>query len=403
MTNPPLPRQHSSREAEKQHVRRLPETAWLAAKPFLAGTGLDVDRALTEIGIFASLVQCLPCGPGSLVLDLGAGPCWISDWLGRLRFRTCSLDLAEEMLRIGRARLAPGSWLVAGDMAMLPFADRTFDGALCYGALHHVPDWQLALREIQRVLRPGAVLALQEPGRGHHRQAESVSQTAEFGVLEQELPAARLARECRRAGFDRVLVRPVARPDVGRGLVLAPHACWRHAPRLFLRQRLRRVLMLGVERMLNPLTGLHVVVAAKGTPWADSRRPELMVARFVALQCPARTAAGAQTPFAAHIINTGLTRWQRQTDETGLGRVQLGVSLLDAAGRLQRLDFARFPLPHDVLPGQSVAIEGLLPPLRAPGSVRLQFDLVAEGIHWFAARGSRPRQVPLTVASTGSP
>jgi len=390
-------RRGASRKAEKEHVQRLPETEWLAAKPFLAGTGLDVDRALLEIEIFTSLVQCLPCGPGSLILDLGAGPCWISEWLQLLRYRTCSLDLAEDMLRIGRRRLAPGSWLATGDVAALPFRDGAFDGALCCGALHHVPEWRWALREIHRVLRPGGVLVLQEPGRGHHRQAESISQMAQFGVLEQELPAGHLARACRQAGFDRALVRPVGRPDPTRMLVLPPYPFWRQAPRLFVRRRLRGGLVRGVERILNRLTGLHIVVAIRGRPWADSRRPELMVVRFVDLACPRAVRSGEPARFVARVMNTGLTRWQRQTDAAGLGRVQLGVSLLDGQGRLQQLDFARYPLPRDVEPGEGVEITGALPPLLHLGRVGLQFDLVAEGICWFGARGSRPRQVHVEV------
>lgn len=106
-----------AREAEKRHVEQLPDTQGLEARPFLAGSSMDVERAAREIGAFAAMVACLPCGPGDLVLDLGAGPCWISEWLQRLRYRTLSIDISEEMLRIGRRRLAPGSWLCAADMA----------------------------------------------------------------------------------------------------------------------------------------------------------------------------------------------------------------------------------------------------------------------------------------------
>lgn len=108
------------RAAERRHVKLMENTEGLPAKPFLGGTSLDVDRALTEIAIFSAMVNCLPGGPGSLVLDMGAGPCWVSEWLQRLRYRTLSLDLAEDMLAIGRSRLARGSWLCAGDMAALP-------------------------------------------------------------------------------------------------------------------------------------------------------------------------------------------------------------------------------------------------------------------------------------------
>jgi SAM-dependent methyltransferase len=178
------------RAAERRHVQLMENAEGLPARPFLGGTSLDVDRALSEIAIFSAMVRCLPSGPGSLVLDLGAGPCWVSEWLQRLRYRTLSLDLAEDMLAIGRRRLAPGSWLCAADMAALPVKARSVDAALCYGALHHVPEWVDILGEVHRVLKDGGVLVLQEPGRGHATQAHSVAQMEQFGVLEQDLPPA---------------------------------------------------------------------------------------------------------------------------------------------------------------------------------------------------------------------
>ena len=45
-----------SRAAEKEHVRKLQSTEWLAVKPFLAGTSYDVDHAAFEIMLFSALV-----------------------------------------------------------------------------------------------------------------------------------------------------------------------------------------------------------------------------------------------------------------------------------------------------------------------------------------------------------
>ena len=96
-------RQHAeSRSAEKRHLSLLEDVSGLAAKPFLAGTSLSVDRAACEIAVFAEMVNNITGGPGSLVLDLGAGTCWVSDWLQKLLYRTVSLDLSEDMLREGR-------------------------------------------------------------------------------------------------------------------------------------------------------------------------------------------------------------------------------------------------------------------------------------------------------------
>src|SRR5438067_377390 len=49
----------------------------------------------------------------------------------------------------------------------LPFADDTFDGVLCLNALHHLPSYAAALREIRRVLKPGGRAVFSEPGTAH--------------------------------------------------------------------------------------------------------------------------------------------------------------------------------------------------------------------------------------------
>ncbi len=385
------------RAAERRHVKLMENTEGLPAKPFLGGTSLDVDRALTEIAIFSAMVACLPCGPGSLVLDLGAGPCWVSEWLQRLRYRTLSLDLAEDMLAIGRRRLAPGSWLCAADMAALPLQAGSVDAALCYGALHHVPEWTAVLGEIHRVLRDGGVLVLQEPGRGHAAQAHSIAQMEQFGVLEQDLPPRRLARACLRAGFSRAAIRPVSQVAWGRSRILPPYTLWRAAPRVFLHKGLQRLKAAIAERLMNLASPMHVVVASKGTPWADSRRPETLLARYRQLDCPRSVRAGMPAAVRARVQNTGQTRWLAHTDASGVGQVRLGVSLLDAGGRLQQLDFARCSLPGSVEPGAEVWIDGEIPPIPAPGRYVLRFDLVAEGVSWFQDRGTIPRTVPIEV------
>jgi ubiquinone/menaquinone biosynthesis C-methylase UbiE len=385
------------RAAERRHVQLMESTEGLPARPFLGGTSLDVDRALTEIAVFSAMVRCLPRGPGSLVLDLGAGPCWVSDWLQRLRYRTLSLDLAEDMLTLGRRRLAPGSWVCAGDMAALPVQANAVDAVVCYGALHHVPEWTRALTEVHRVLKDGGVLVLQEPGRGHSAQTHSIAQMEQFGVLEQDLPPRQLARACLRAGFSQVAVRPVALLSGGRSRILPPYALWRAAPRVFLHKRLQRLWSTLTERLLNLVSPMHIVVAAKGTPWADSRRPETLLARFREVDCPTTLRVGIPTAFRVRVQNTGQTRWIAAAEPAGVGQVRLGLSLLETDGRLRQLDFGRSDLSRDVAPGEEIRIEGEIPPLPEAGRYVVRFDLVAEGVSWFGDRGTIPRAVPVVV------
>jgi len=86
----------------------------------------------------------------------------------RTRADVVGIDLTEAMLRQGQATLrADGAktiTLVAGRAEQLPFPDGTFDGLTFTYLLRYVADPAATLRELTRVLRPGAPIASLEFG-----------------------------------------------------------------------------------------------------------------------------------------------------------------------------------------------------------------------------------------------
>ncbi len=71
------------------------------------------------------------------------------------------IDYAESMLAgaINRFRGQPNIELQHADAASLPFPDASFDSANIANSVHCFPDVDGALRDIHRVLKPGAILA----------------------------------------------------------------------------------------------------------------------------------------------------------------------------------------------------------------------------------------------------
>lgn len=93
--------------------------------------------------------------PGGRVLEIGCGRgVGASIARGALGAGVVyGLDLDPKMLRSARRR-GTGR-LVQADAIALPLGDCTLDAVVDFGAIHLVPDWPKALREVRRVLKEG--------------------------------------------------------------------------------------------------------------------------------------------------------------------------------------------------------------------------------------------------------
>lgn len=89
------------------------------------------------------------------VLEVGCGTGLILRHLADVAARAVGVDLSPGMLSRARAR---GLEVHEGSATSLPFADASFDVAVSFKTLPHVPDLPQALAEMARVVRPGGVL-----------------------------------------------------------------------------------------------------------------------------------------------------------------------------------------------------------------------------------------------------
>ena len=96
------------------------------------------------------------------VLEVGVGTGQVALPLHSAGIPMTGIDLAVPMLDVLRAKsggVAPFP-LVLGDATTMPFAHSAFGGVVLRWVLHLIPEWQRAVAEIVRVLRPGAVVAV---------------------------------------------------------------------------------------------------------------------------------------------------------------------------------------------------------------------------------------------------
>ena len=104
-------------------------------------------------------------GPAQRVLDVGCATGWFEFLCdGRLSSVLDGIDIGEDALTHAR-RNAPHARYAAASVMALPFADGTFDGAVMFEVIEHVPPRTelAALREVRRVLKPGAWFLLSTP------------------------------------------------------------------------------------------------------------------------------------------------------------------------------------------------------------------------------------------------
>lgn len=97
----------------------------------------------------------LGCGTGASIIDM-------KRLFGR-RADVVGLDVVKLQIEIGNERLKKHG--VVGELVyysgeQMPFSNHRFDAIYCSDVFGHVPDVELFLEEIARVLKPGGVLAM---------------------------------------------------------------------------------------------------------------------------------------------------------------------------------------------------------------------------------------------------
>jgi ubiquinone/menaquinone biosynthesis C-methylase UbiE len=116
------------------------------------------NLAISEMSLRKdSKVLDVGCGTGFAVLQLAA---IVSEG------RACGIDISPKMIEQARMKvskeLSGRVEFCEGDSNKIPYSDGCFDNILCTNSFHHYPDPILALREMQRVLKPSGQIVIFE-------------------------------------------------------------------------------------------------------------------------------------------------------------------------------------------------------------------------------------------------
>jgi ubiquinone/menaquinone biosynthesis C-methylase UbiE len=98
---------------------------------------------------------------GTRLLEIGVGTGRIAIPIISAGYRYIGVDLSLKMMARLRERLPPSRdvALVCGDATRLPLHNASVDGAVAVHVFHLIAGWERAIAELQRVIRPGGVLA----------------------------------------------------------------------------------------------------------------------------------------------------------------------------------------------------------------------------------------------------
>jgi ubiquinone/menaquinone biosynthesis C-methylase UbiE len=147
---------HSAR-ASTDLVSRLYAEAMRDAHPAEVGAFSSCDW--TTLG---SMVSRLRLRPGQVLVDIGCGTGGVGLWLSRaLAVHLIGIDISATAITAAAARrphfLTPDQAAFrVGTLQASGLANGTADGLVCVDALGFAPDRAAALREIHRILTPGA-------------------------------------------------------------------------------------------------------------------------------------------------------------------------------------------------------------------------------------------------------
>lgn len=108
--------------------------------------------------------------PGMRVLDIGCGTGQSRQVYAAHASEYVGVDLAEGALARARVRFPSDRWQCA-DARNLPFESGTFDLVAFSGVLHHIAEFEDALRESLRVLAPGGSAFAFDPNLLHPAMA----------------------------------------------------------------------------------------------------------------------------------------------------------------------------------------------------------------------------------------
>ena len=172
---------------------------------------------------------------------------------------------------------------------------------------------------------------------------------------------------------------------------MAAWAAWSHRRVLLLGSLVTAGLLLalwGATLIWNPVARYRLVSETERL-WYQA-----------AYEAPSQLAvdAGERVLLPVTVTNTGVRTWEASGDHA----FRLGFHLAGPDGSMIQFEGERVDLPRDLPAGDKVVVWAPVTAPEAGGEYVLEWDMVQEGVTWFAWQGAAPERTRLTVTGTAA-
>ena len=111
------------------------------------------------VPFYEAVFDAIAVRPGTALLDAGCGGGFALQLAAKRGAAVTGFDACGPLLDIARERV-PDADLRQGDLESLPFAEHMFDAVTAFNSIQFAADLLAVMRELRRVARPGAPVAI---------------------------------------------------------------------------------------------------------------------------------------------------------------------------------------------------------------------------------------------------